>query len=186
MTYISGRFLLGWKTKVRVVILYLWMTTYFMARAVMYPWPFATKYIIYELHCEGQFGHDKTLSLVSSNYYWHKPSGQVLGFMKRCAIYQCSKGSLTNAKLYYPLHVPDVLWLDAIIDIVFCLPWTQRAIDSILTVVDRVSKLAHFVASMKTIVASDITYPYFKKMVRLHRVLRSIFSDRNTKFISNF
>jgi len=168
------------------VILYLWMTTYFMARAVMYPWPFATKYIIYELHCEGHFGHDKTLSLVSSNYHWHKPSGHVLGFMKRSAIYQCSKGSLTNAKLYSPLHVPDVLWLDAIIDIVFCLPWTQRAIDSILTVVDRVSKLAHFVAYMKTIVASDITYLYFKKMVRLHRVLRSIFSDRNTKFISNF
>lgn len=36
MTYILGRFLLGWKMKVRVVILYLWMTTYFMARAIMY------------------------------------------------------------------------------------------------------------------------------------------------------
>jgi hypothetical protein len=142
--------------------------------------------IISELHNKGHFEQDKTLAFISSNYYWPKLTNDVARFVERCYVYQKFKGVLTNACLYTPLPVPEVPWLDVIMDFVLGLPRTQRACDSILVVVDRFSKMAHFVACRKTMDAAWIAHLYFREIVRLHGVPRSITSDRYTKFINIF
>ncbi|KAE8672853.1 putative CCCH-type zinc finger family protein [Hibiscus syriacus] len=72
--------------------------------------------IISELHNEGHFGRDKTLALISSEFYWHKLTSDVAHYVDRCYVCQRSKGVLTNAGLYTPLPVPEAPWFDVSMD----------------------------------------------------------------------
>ncbi|XP_022864288.1 uncharacterized protein LOC111384260 [Olea europaea var. sylvestris] len=53
--------------------------------------------IISELHNKAHFGRDKTLTLISSDYYWPKLSSDVAHYVERCYVCQQSNGALTNA-----------------------------------------------------------------------------------------
>jgi len=53
-------------------------------------------------------------------------------------------------------------------DCIVALPRTQRGKDTIMVVVDRFSKVAHFVPCHKTDDESYIIDLYFKEIIRLH------------------
>jgi division protein CdvB (Snf7/Vps24/ESCRT-III family) len=64
------------------------------------------------------------------------------------------------------------------IDFITKLPRTMKKHDSIMVVVDKLNKVAHFILMRKTHKATNIAEIYMNEVARLHRVPKEIISDR--------
>lgn len=137
--------------------------------------------IMRELHGNGlggHFGRDGTLSMVTNRYYWPGMHKDVSKLVRRCQICRSGKGTSPSTCLYTPLPVAEAPWIHINMDFVLGLPKTAKGYDSIFVVVDRFSRMAHFIPCSKTADATHVTDLFFKEVVRLHVVSTSIVSDR--------
>jgi len=134
----------------------------------------------------GHFGVVKTLELLQEHFHWPHMRIDVQKLCERCIVCKKAKSKVLPHGLYTPLPAPEFPWVDIFIsmDFVLGLPRTKNGKDSIFVVVDRFSKMAHFIACKKVDDASHVADLFFKEIVRIHGVPRSIVSDRDTKFLS--
>jgi hypothetical protein len=135
---------------------------------------------------DGHFGRDKTFEIVNTKFFWPNIRRDVNIFVVVCIFFQTPKGGQQNTGMYMTLPVPKEPSIDISMDFVLGLPHSQRGHDSVFVVVDRFSKMAHFLPCKKTNDASQITQLFFKEIVRLHGLPKTITSDRNTKFLDHF
>src|SRR3954465_15876363 len=66
------------------------------------------------------------------------------------------------------------------------MPTYSRGNDSIWVIVDRLSKVAHFLPFKTTYQSLKLAELYIAKIVSLHGVPKNIVSDRGTQFTSRF
>ena len=63
---------------------------------------------------------------------------------------------------------------------------TNKHHDSIMVVVDKITKAAHFILVKLTHKAANIVDVYMREIARLHGIPKTIVSDRDPKFTSKF
>jgi len=135
------------------------------------------KFLIKEMHeggLMGNFGAGKTLIMLKEKFFWPHMRKEV---QRHC--FSC----LT---CLHALSIASTPWEDISMDFVLGLPRTSRGVDSIFVAVDYFSKMAHFIPCRKVDDASNIANLFFKFVVRLHRLPKTIVFDRDTKFLSHF
>jgi hypothetical protein len=71
-------------------------------------------------------------------------------------------------------------------DFIVGLPNTSQHHDSIRVIVDRLTKIAHFILVHTTYKANKYVEVYLDRIVCLHRVPKTIISDRGAQFIARF
>ena len=85
-----------------------------------------------------------------------------------------------------PLKIPEWKWDEISMDFIMGLPRSQRGYDSIWVVVDRLTKVAHFISVKTTYHGGQIAEKYMERIVCLYGVPKRIVSDRGTQFTSKF
>jgi transposase InsO family protein len=77
-------------------------------------------------------------------------------------------------------------WEEIATDFIMGLPRTRSGYDSIWVIVDRQSKVAHFIPIKTTYSGPQLAELYMSRIVYLHGVPEKIVSDRGTQFTSRF
>ena len=134
----------------------------------------------------GHFGRDKIFATLSKNYFWPKMFRDVSRFTNRCSTCRKAKSKAQSLGLYMPLPIPYQPWEDMSMDFVLALPRTQNGKDSVFIVVDRFSKMSHFIPCNKIDDASHIANLFCREFLRIHGVPKTIVSNRDVKFLSSF
>jgi hypothetical protein len=134
----------------------------------------------------GHFGATKTEDVLACHLFWPKKRRDVERFVARCTTCQKAKSRLNPYGLYMPLPVPSAPWEDISMDFVLGLPRTRKRRDSVFMVVDRFSKMAHFIPCHKTDNTTHVADLFFRKIVRLHGVPNKIVSITMPNFLATF
>ena len=147
--------------------------------------------LLRDLHDAPSAGHGgvkKTLDLVQRDYWWDGVRKDVEAYVRACD--SCQRMKASNQKpagLLVPLQAPKRKWGSVTMDFVGPLPRTQAGHMMLLVVVDRLTKMAHFIPMRdEDNTASGVARLFMKHVVRLHGVPYEIISDRDSKFTSLF
>ena len=145
--------------------------------------------LLREIHCVPYAGHPgftRTLEVTRRFFYWVHMTQEVRQFVLDCPVCQVEKGShLKPAGKLMPLEVPVRKWDHVVIDFVVGLP-VQDSCDTICTVVDKATKMCHFIPCTEKISAKQVARLYWQFVGRLHGIPSVLISDRDVRFTSKF
>ena len=102
----------------------------------------------------GYTGRWKMLELVSRNYWWPQVSRYIGKYVSTCDLcFRTKSACLPPTGEPHPLPIPDAPWDTISIDFIVELPESDRK-DSVMVVVDSVTKRSHFVDTVTTLSAA--------------------------------
>jgi hypothetical protein len=132
-------------------------------------------------------GSTKMYVDIRQKYWWSGMKADIARFVAHCDTCQRIKAEHQKpAGLLQPLPIPVWKWDEIGMDFVVGLPKTQKGHDSIWVIVDRLTKVAHFLPVRTNYGGEKLARLYVDNIVKLHGVPSRIVSDRGTQFTSRF
>jgi len=130
----------------------------------------------------GHGGQWKTVELVTRNFWWPGITKEVKRYMEGCDACQCNKNHTEQpvGKLM-PNSIPEKPWTHISADFITKLPLAQ-GYDSILVVVDRLTKMVHFIPTTEKMSAEGLAGLFRDNVWKLHGLPENIISDRGSQF----
>ena len=128
----------------------------------------------------------KTVELVMRNYWWPGVTRDVGRYVEGFDGYQRMKNRTEEPAGKLKLsEVPEKPWTHLTVDFITKLPVVAGK-DAILVVCDRLSKMAHFVATTEAMSAEGLARLFRDNIWKLHGLPESIVSDRGPQFVAEF
>jgi hypothetical protein len=116
-------------------------------------------------------------------FWWEKMREDIAEYVARCDTCQRLKAEHQRPiGLLQPLEIPMWKWDDISMDFIVGLPRTQKGNDSIWVIVDRLTKVAHFLLVKANYSVSRLAELYVDNILKLHGAPKSIVSDRGPQF----
>jgi hypothetical protein len=116
-------------------------------------------------------------------FWWEKMREDIAEYVARCDTCQRLKAEHQRPiGLLQPLEIPTWKWDDISMDFIVGLPRTQKGNDSIWVIVDRLTKVAHFLLVKANYSVSRLAELYVDNILKLHGAPKSIVSDRGPQF----
>lgn len=111
---------------------------------------------------------------------------EVHDYVQRYEVWQKVKSkTLSLARLLQPMLITCQVWDDITLDFIEGLPSSHNK-DTILVLVDRLSKLSHFLTLTHPFIAKGVAEKFDEGIIKLYGLPKSIISDHNPVFISRF
>lgn len=147
----------------------------------------AQQHVLEALHNSGIGDHSSfhgTYHRVKSLFSWPKMKDTVKQFIQQCEVCQQAKFEhVKSPRLFQPLPMPSVPWTVISMDFIEGLPSSNR-MNTILVVVDKFTKYAHFIALSHPFTALQVAQLFMQNIYKLHGLPESIISDRDKIFTS--
>ncbi|GJS08632.1 putative reverse transcriptase domain-containing protein [Tanacetum coccineum] len=140
----------------------------------------ATKYSIHA-------GADKMYHDLRDMYWWPGMKRDIATYVSKCLT--CSKVKDEHQRpsgLLQQPEIPEWKWVRITMDFIMKLPRSSSGYDTVCVIVDRLTKLAHFLAIREDYKMEKFAILYIDKIVARHGVPVSIIFDRDGCFTSRF
>jgi len=133
----------------------------------------------------GHGGTAKTTELIRQRYYWAKIREDIKRFIKNCNT--CHRTKVVRHAPYGLLQsneAPDRPRKSIAMDFITNLPKSEGH-DTILVVIDRLTKMSHFITCSNNLDARRFANLFMREIVRLPGIPHDMISDRGTLFSSD-
>ena len=110
-------------------------------------------------------GYQKTITMLRKESFWPNTKTELAKYIARC--FECQQVKTEHqhpAGLLHPLPIPSWKWEIISFDFITGLPKNQNLNDSIMVVVDKLSKEAHFIPIKTMYKAANIADIFLKQI----------------------
>ena len=122
------------------------------------------------------------MELVIRNFWWLEVTKEVKQYVEGCDSYQRNKNHTEQpAGKLVPNSIPEKPWTHILADFITKLPIAQ-GYDSILVVVDRLTKMVHFIPTTEKTSVEGLARLFRDNVWKLYGLPKSIISDRGPQF----
>src|SRR5690242_19621610 len=132
-------------------------------------------------------GSTKMYQDLKQHYWWTNMKIEIARYVAKCDT--CRRVKAIHMKTVGPLQslpIPTWKWEDISMDFIVGLPRTAKGYDSIWVIVDRLTKVAHFLPVKTYYPVFTYAELYIARILSLHGVPKTIVSDRGPQFVSKF